>query len=701
MNILQILPELNVGGVETGTLDFAKYLVAAGHKSVVVSAGGALVEDLERGGSKHYILPVQKKNIFLMMAAARKLAAIIRDEDIDIVHARSRVPVWVAFFACRKTKAALVTTCHGYYAPHLFSRAMGWGKRVIAISEVIGRHMVQDFKVPPEVVRIIPRSVDLSRFQIARAVKAPGEPKVVTMIGRITPLKGHPYFLKAMAQVMRQFPDVRVKIIGDAPSKKKAYKDELVLLARRLGLSNNVEFLGNRRDIPELLAQSDCLVLSTVTQEAFGRVILEAQAAGVPVVATRVGGVIEIIEDGKTGLLVMPKDPPAMAKAVLRLLTDSTLAQKIVEQSQKRIDERYTIRHMADATIKVYEEVLNSMNILVVKLTAVGDIILSTAALAALRGRFPHAQVHCLTSPEGSAVLQRCPYLNNVILFDPHKKNFKAVWDMGDDLRSYRFDKVIDLQNNRLSHILAFLCLAKESYGYDNGKFSFLLSHKIKDDIPGLSPVPHQFRILKMLGIDYNNSVRLELWTSPRDEEYAQSLLDGEWMGGGGEVVGINIAASAQWQTKNWPVDHIVKLCDMLGARNIRVVLTGQQKDKGLARLILHKTKAKPADFTGKTNLLQLAALISRCKAYVSPDSAPLHIAAAMRVPVVALFGPTDPKRHMPPADKSAVFARPLKCAPCYSGTCKIKTHACMQEILPEDVAGKVREFIESRERHL
>ncbi len=694
MNVLQILPELNVGGVETGTVDFAKYLVSQGHTSIVVSSGGSLVDELHKQGSRHYILPVRKKNIFLMLAAVRALAAIIRSENIDIVHARSRVPAWVAFFACRNTKAVFVTTCHGYYAPHFFSRAMGWGKRVIAISEVIGRHMVQDFKVPAEMVRIIPRSVDLSRFQTARSAKGPQDPKVITMIGRLTPLKGHAYFLKAMAAVVRQIPQVRIKIVGDAPPKRNGYKEELMLLAKRLGLSNHVEFLGNRRDIPQILAETDCLVLSTVTQEAFGRVILEAQASGVPVVATKVGGVVEIIDDGKTGLLVMPKDPPAMAKAVVRLLQENGLAQKIVAQSKQRIDERYTIKHMADATLAVYAEVLQSTSILVLKLSAIGDVILATSSLKALRAHFPKAQIHCLTSPEGAGVLQRCPYINSVIIVDPTCKNFKSLWNAGQHLRRFRFDKVIDFQNNRLSHMLGFLSLAKERYGYDNGKWSFLQSHRVKNNASGLSPVAHQFKILHELGIEYEDTLRLELWTSKREQEYAQALLDGEWLGLSKDMVGINVAASERWDSKNWPLEHMAKLCDLLGQKNIRVFLTGQHKDKPVARQIIQRAKAKPADFTGKTNILQLAALIGRCKAYITADSAPLHVAAAMRVPVIAFFGPTDPIRHMPPTDKSIVLRKVMNCSPCYSGVCRIKTHACMQEILPEEVFKKVQELM-------
>ena len=698
MNVLQILPELNVGGVETGTVDFARYLVKHGHKSVVVSRGGALVEELEKAGSRHYVVPVNRKNIFLMWRSCRRLAEIIRAEDIGIVHARSRVPAWIAFFACRRTKAMFITTCHGYYTPHFFSRPMGWGKRVIAISEVIGRHMVQDFKVAPELMRVIPRSVDLSRFQIGRAAKKAEDPKVITMIGRLTPLKGHRYFLKSMAQLARQIPNLRIQIIGDAPSRKKHYKEELQLLTKRLGLARQVEFLGNRRDIPQLLSHSDCLVLSTVTQEAFGRVILEAQAAGVPVVATRVGGVMEIIDDEQTGLLVMPKDSEAMAKAVRRVLTDPELSQKFIEHAQKKIDSCYTINHMAEATLQVYSEALNTTNILVMKLTALGDVVLITASLKALREKFPEAQIHCLTSPEGAALLQRCPYLDSVIIFDPRHKNFPALWKMGTHLRRFRFDKIIDFQNNRASHLLGFLALPKESHGFDNGKWSFLLSHKIKDNVPGLPPVEHQFRILEQLGIRYQKDVRLELWPSPRDYEYVRNLLEGEWLGNLKDIVGINIAASARWGTKNWPLEHIIKLCDLLGQKNIRVVLTGQTKDKPLAQQILKKTKAKPADLTGKTSIIQLSALLTHFKAYISPDSAPLHVAAAMNVPVVALFGPTDPGRHMPPSAQSAVFQKTLRCSPCYSGDCKIKTHACMREILPEDVAKKVKEYIkESR----
>ncbi len=694
MNILQILPELNVGGVETGTVDLAKYLVAQGHKSVVVSHGGILVAQLQSEGSKHYTLPVHKKNLFIAINCIGKLVAIIQKEKIDIVHARSRVPAWIAFFACRKTEAHFITTCHGYYSAHLFSKVMGWGKLIIAISEVVGRHMVQDFATPAEDIRVIPRSVDLEKFNLPRAPKTDKKAFNVVMIGRITPLKGHPYFLKAMARVIHQMPSVRVKVIGDAPIKKQLYKDELILLTKRLGIADHVEFMGNRRDIPELLSKADCLVLSTTTHEAFGRVIIEAQAAGVPVVATRVGGVTEIIEHEKTGLLVLPKDIEACADAVIRVLKNPEFSEGLVIEAKKKLEAKFTLAHMCDATINVYQELMKATKILIIKMTAVGDVVLSTAAFAAIRERFPNARIYCLTSFSASAIVESCPSINDVIVFDEKSNKFKDLMTKARELRRYHFDKIVDLQNNRVSHLLSFMAMPKESYGYDNGKFSFLLSKKIKNNVRNIPPVEHQFRILKMLGIDHGPEHQLEIYPSVKDDAYVQEMLDSEWLSDGQVFIGMNISASGQWPSKNWPLEHMAKLCDILGQKNVRVILTGENKDRSLARRLIAKARSKPASFIGKTTILQLAALIKHCRVFISPDSAPLHVAAGVQVPIIGLFGPTDARRHMPPAEKQVVLHKPMKCSPCYSGICKIKTHACMIEITPEEVARKVMAFI-------
>ena len=696
MKVLQVLPELNVGGVETGTVDFAKYLVAHGHRAVVVSNGGALVAELEKAGIHHYILPVHKKSLWTMISSIRQLKKIIIGEGVDIVHARSRVPAWVAFFASRRTNAEFITTCHGYYSRHLFSRVMGWSKLIIAPSEVIGKHMRESFGVSAENIRIIPRSVDLEKFSFPRENHPGKSHSVISMVGRITPLKGHSYFLKAMAKVVRQMPYVKIWIIGDAPVKKEFYKQELQLLVKRWGLTDHVEFLGNRRDIPQLLAKTDCLVLSTVTQEAFGRVILEAQAAGVPVVATKVGGVVEIIDDGKTGILVQPKDTDGMADAVMSILKDRKLAQQLAAEAKKKLEGKFTLEHMAGKTLKVYEELLEFLNILVIKISSVGDVVLVTASLRAIRRKFPKAKIYCLVGKESMEVLQRCPYLDGIIIYDSKEqhKGLRGLLKIAKKLQRHKFDKIVDFQNNLKSHLLAFLSFSRESYGYDNGKLGSLLTHRLKNEIRNIPPVEHQFQLLKILGIEHDQRNFLELWPSPKDFDYAQELLNSEWLGNSENIIGINISASEKWKTKNWPLVHIARLCDILSSKNIRVLITGTEKDKNSARELLSITKAKPAIFVGKTDLLQLAALIKSCKVYITPDSAPMHVAAAVKTPFIAFFGPTGSVRHLPPAEKYIVLRKDLSCSPCYSSRCRILTHACMREISPEEVAEKVGELM-------
>jgi len=182
---------------------------------------------------------------------------------------------------------------------------MGWGKYTIVPSMVIGRHMVEEFGVPLENIRLIPRSVDLEKY--AFRPFEPGQKKefIIAVVARIAPIKGQLYLLKAMPKVLRSVPYVKVWIIGGVSPGKDNYMEELEVWTRRLGLSDCVEFLGNRRDIPQLLARADCLVMPSTAEEAFGRVIVEAQASGVPVVATKVGGVVEIIDDGENGLQVL------------------------------------------------------------------------------------------------------------------------------------------------------------------------------------------------------------------------------------------------------------------------------------------------------------------------------------------------------------------------------------------------------------
>lgn len=694
MNIIQIVPSLETGGVETGTIDLAKILLLEGHRPVVISAGGKLVKKLDELGIRHYELPVDRKSPFSVIRLIPRLIKIIRQEKADIVHARSRVPGWIAFFACYRTGAKFVTTSHGYYSTHLFSRVMGWGRAVIVPSQVIGRHMIDNFKVPADKIRLIHRGVDLDNFEYKPAHLRQKGTFTVGIIGRITPLKGHRYFLKAVAKTVRRIPRMRAVVVGDAGKKHRKYMDELMVLSRQLGISSYVDFVGRSSDVAASLSKLDALVMATTTPEAFGRVIIEANAVGVPVVSTQVGGAAEIVEDGINGLLVPAKDADSISESLIRLYKDKLLVRKLIVNGRKLVESKYTLDIMAKKTMEVYREAAGSLRILVIKLHARGDVILATPSIRSLRLKFPHAKISILVDLRCREIVENCPYVDEVLAYnikDLHLAS-KKLWQLGSYLRSDSFDMVIDFQNNSKSHLLGFLSMSPRRYGYRNKKLGFLLNQSIKDTGAKIDPIRHQERVLHMLQTEIINK-ELELWPRKQDIEYINSFLETSWVAKGQILIALNLSASKRWQSKRWGLDNFVKLSDELTRLyNSRIIVIGSGEDQALAEEFSRRTKSRPIIATGKTSLMQLAVLLAKCKLLVTGDSAPMHIAAATKTPFIALFGPTDPDKHLPPAKKYKVFYANEKCAPCYKPGC---SHlSCMKKIKAEDVLAAAREFL-------
>ena len=682
MNVLQILPELASGGVERGTVDLAKYLKSRGHKAVVVSAGGPLVGDLTSAGVTHYALPVHKKSPLAVIRSIRMLTKIVRLEQIEILHARSRVPALIAFFVSRRTHVPFITTCHGFYSKHFLSRLMGWGKLVIVASHIIGKRMREDFGVAHRKIRLIPRGVNLQEFQWT-APETPRQEVVVGIIGRLTPIKGHPLFLKAMARVARVYPDIRIRVIGDAP--KPQYKEELLSLTKHLGLSKNVEFLGTRYDIPHLLSQMSVLVVPSVGEEAFGRVVIEAGACGVPVVATRMGGLIDILSHEKDGLLVPPDDPRILAEAVMRLLKEPELARRFAASLRKKVEAEFDLERMFERTLDVYRETLAKKRILVIKLSAIGDVILSIPSLRALRQTYPDAWIAVLVGRKSRSIIRNCPYVDDVIVFDeaPGRSRWMSFFRTAGILAKEDFDIAIDLQNNKKSHLLAYLSGARVRAGHPNSKWSFFLNRPSSNGRMPMPPIEHQFQVLKTVGVGTFDK-RLEMWPTKGEIDNISRFLESQWVSGSQALVGINPGSSLRWPTKQWPVENFAKLCDELAKRNIRVVITGSNEDAPLAEELLVLTRNKPINAVGKTSITELAALVRRCRVFVSSDSAPMHVASSVDVPLIALFGPTDPKRHLVAPSRFQVFWKEVHCSPCYLRSCPVG-HICMKRITVQE----------------
>ena len=312
MKVMQILPELNSGGVERGTLEVADFLVKQGHDALVVSNGGRLVAKLEESGARHIAMPVHRKSLGSLFQVG-PLRRLLEKEKPDIIHIRSRVPGWIAYLAWRKmdkaTRPRLISTVHGFYSVNRYSAVMTKGERVIAVSGSIRKYIMENYpETPGERITVIHRGVDRGQFPQGFQPSAEWLSKwradlphlvgKVTLLlpGRITRLKGHSDFFRLIASLKRQGRNVHGLIAGDAHPKKQDYLAELKTLLAEMGLAEDVTFLGHRSDVREIMGVSDLVCALSQQPESFGRTVLEALAIGKPVLGYDCGGVGELLD---------------------------------------------------------------------------------------------------------------------------------------------------------------------------------------------------------------------------------------------------------------------------------------------------------------------------------------------------------------------------------------------------------------------
>jgi lipopolysaccharide heptosyltransferase II len=696
MRILQIVPQMNVGGVETGTLDLAKELVRFGHESFVVSAGGILVQALEEAGTRHIQLPVHKKSIWKIWRLSKTLRKIIREQKIEIVHARSRVPAWISFLAVRGTSARFLTTAHGYYRPHWGSRIMGRGEKVIAISQAIREHLIQNFHVPPNRIRLIHRGVDLKKFEF---LPKPIDLNAIRIgiLGRLTPLKGHEYFLRAMQKVVQRFPHAKGLIIGNASPSKTAYLDSLLKLKDELGLNLNIEFIPGTSEISKVMKELDLLVLATTTPEGFGRVLIEAQASGVPVIGTRVGGVLDILEHDKNGWLVPPADSEALAQAIMYVLKHPDHVSRVVHEARRCVEEKFHLNLMTEKTLKVYQELLKTPKILILKFGALGDIVLASPTVRALRTSYPNSEMVWLVNTPYLNFVRTCPYMDEVIGFNSSsaqcRKNF---FDLIHEIKLRRFDMLIDLQNNEKSHVLGFLSQIPKRVGYARGGRGLLLTHKIAYK-PEVGPVESQNRLLSLIDVSIQDQ-QLEVWSTSEDVSYIEHMLKERSFNGPRAFAALFPFSNARWATKRWGIDAYLELAKKIHVElDMIPIFIGGKEDQVFSETLKQNLRVPHIDLIGQTDFGKLVELLKKCQVFIGGDSAPLHVASAAGIPMIALFGPTDPVRHAP-SGRAKVLTHPVPCAPCYSPICRIKTHDCLRLITVDEVFHEIKKILEEKD---
>lgn len=371
--ILQVLPRLENGGVERGTIEIAQAIVKAGMRAIVASAGGVLVSQVAKVGATHITIPLDSKNPLVMWRNAYALSRLIAQEQVSIIHARSRAPAWSAAFAAGWNRIPMLTTFHGIYGTEnafkrRYNRIMARGARVIAVSQYVAEHVHAQYGVDPAIIRTIPRGVDFSIFdesrvlpnrlaELTRSWRLSEEfVPVIFCPGRITRIKGHHVLVEALAKLRElNF----VCIIAGNDEGHEGYREEIEELIRQRALEGKVRICGPTSAMAEAYTLSRLVVVPSVKPESFGRVAIEAQAMGRIVIATDHGGARETIINHETGYLVPPGDADSLTDAIRFALTlDAEVIAAMEVYARGHVRQHFGAKAMQDATIAVYRELL-------------------------------------------------------------------------------------------------------------------------------------------------------------------------------------------------------------------------------------------------------------------------------------------------------------------------------------------------------
>ncbi len=359
MNILFLTTHFNTGGITSYLLNLNRGLHRRGHQVFIASAGGNCEDILETEGGEHFNLGFRTKSeidlrIYLGLGRLKKF---MEQNNIDIIHAQTRVTQVMGHFLSRLTGKPLITTCHGFFRPHFFRRLfLYWGQAVVAISQPVAEHLQKDFGIDQKKVYIITNGIDSSKFvlttQDIREQKRQqwniNSKPVLGIIARLSEVKGIDVLLSCMPMVIEQYPSVLLMIVGRGP-----HHHQLQAQAKSLKLQAHVRFEDIVHQTANLLPAFDIFVMPS-RQEGLGLSVMEAQACGLPVIASQVGGLVDLIEDGQTGFFVPAQDSRALGQKIIQVLQNPVQARQVGLAAREHIVRHFSLEQMVLETEKVY-----------------------------------------------------------------------------------------------------------------------------------------------------------------------------------------------------------------------------------------------------------------------------------------------------------------------------------------------------------
>ena len=380
IKVLQVIPKLGYGGAETGCYDIAHYLAEKDCGSFIATSGGGLLKFVKKNKVNVFRLPVHSKNPILIIFNTLVLSILILINNIKIVHARSRAPAWACYLSCLITRRNFVTTFHGTYnfqnnLKKFYNSIMLRSKLTIAGSNFIFNHINENYSKylnRKKKLRVIFRGINIDYFNqknisILKQEKIKNEwglsqdKFTILMPGRLTYWKGQEKLIEALNILIEDYnkSNFQAVVLGSDQG-RKVYKKKLIDLVQRYRLIQKIKFIDHCKEMPLAYSLADVVVSASIEPEAFGRVSVEAQAMGKPIIASDLGGSKETIIKGKSGFLYKHDDPRQLAKALNTVIElDQDALNSIGNEGRKNITKKFDVEAMCDSTLREYKKLLD------------------------------------------------------------------------------------------------------------------------------------------------------------------------------------------------------------------------------------------------------------------------------------------------------------------------------------------------------
>ncbi len=696
INVLHVDTEMGWrGGQQQAVYLYEAMLQAGYHSSFVCRPGSKLSEYFQRNKLPYHEIDFRGEwDAF----AGLRLLLFARHQHYQILHLHSGHALswglWAKLFHRSLMLIAARRVDFGI-RKNLFSR---WKYRtsalnqIVAISDNIRNVLIHD-GIPESKIVTIHSGVDLQKHKDS---KKPSDfhqrwhiPENAVIVGTIAAFVGHkdyPTLIKAAAIAIQKNPLLYFMAVGDGEQRPL-----IESLIDKLGIRDRFILCGFQQDVGIFLDAFDIYVMASKL-EGLGTSVIDALASGLPVVGTRAGGIPEMVEHEYNGLLVDPQNPEQLAAAILRLSNDRDLYDKLALNTVASAN-RFSIQNTVRKNVELYDRMMldSVRKILFIQTAFIGDVILSTPLPRALKAIFPDAVIDMVLIPQTELIYRNNPHIRNIYTYNKRQKNNRwlSFWSLIWKLRSKHYDLAVSVHVSFTSSIIMLLSGSNERLGYPRQLFTTLSIHLEK-------ACPVVKRSLKLLSAftDQTFDHQTELFIESSEYQKVDEFLLKHRMS---EQTLIAVAPSSVWETKKWPWEYFAELIAMLDKQGYKCILIGSADEQNLCEQIILKSKTQALNCAGVFSLMGSAALIQRCKLLICNDSSPLHLANAVKTPVLAFFGPTVKRFGFFPYQAcDRVLELDLPCRPCGkhgSNRCPLGHFRCMKDISPLQALEQILEM--------